>query len=196
MARIPWEVIGLALTVMGSGGCRVHPVSLAMTLAGDVIDAAELQELEPKMIGEPAAAANDVFGERNDTLVDLEDGGAWLVFEERNQHFAETYYVVEASAEGIITNLFKAKRNIDGLEDLQKIKQLTALTVGADRAECERACNFDEPLHAMYSLATGYDVYFYNSRNLTHTRGYRYCLLCFDPQGRCWEVRMLGVTAD
>ena len=73
---------------------------------------------------------------------------------------------------------------------------MTRKVVGADRAESEKALGLGEPVLHLLSTATGYDAYFYDARNLSHTRGKRYCILCFDPRGLCWEVRMVGMTAD
>ena len=177
-------------------GCRAHPVSLALTLAGDVVDRQDLTEREPLLIGEEVWAADAMFGPRHDTLIDRQTGGMWLVYAEPEERFAESYYVVEVSPDGEIANLFKVKRNIDGLEDLYRIRKMTRKVVGADRAESEKALGLGEPVLHFFSTATGYDAYFYDARDLSHTRGERYCILCFDPRGLCWEVRMVGMTAD
>ncbi len=188
-----------ALTVCAAvigAGCRAHPVSLALTLAGDVVDRQELAEREPLLVGEPASAADVMFGPRHDTLIDRGCGRKWLVYAEPGEKWAESYYVAQTDAGDRIGNLFKVKRNIDGLEDLYTIREMSRKIVGADRPECERVAGLHEPLHHFYSTATGYDAFFYDVRNLSHTRGARYCILCFDPRGLCWEVRQVGVTAD
>jgi hypothetical protein len=137
-----------------------------------------------------------MFGQRHDTLIARGSGGRWLVYPEPGEKLAESYWVVEVDPTGVIVNLLKVKRNIDGLEDVEKIHELNKKIVGADRAECERVSGLSSPLYHLFSTATGYDAYFYDARNITHTRGERYYILCFDPDGLCWEVRMVGVTAD
>ncbi len=190
------RVAGLASVLCLMAGCRAHPISLAITLAGDVVDREDVQAREPLLLGRPSSAADDMFGARHDTLYDRENGGKWLVYCEPGESLAESFYVVQVSPEDEILNLLKAKRNIDGLEDLYKLDEWEPLIVGANRAECESAIQFGESLYHLYSEATGYDTYFYDARNVLHTRGERYCILCFDPDGRCWEARLLGVTAD
>ena len=187
---------GMMPALMLGLGCRAHPISLTMTLVGDVVDQIDVEELEPLLIGENSATADDTFGPRHDTLLDQRGDGKWLVYADHGEKLVESFYVVELCAEDRITNLFKCKRNIDGLEDLQKVRDLERHTIGAKRAECEEALDAGEPIYHMLSTATGYDAWFYDVRNLTHTRQARYCILCFDPNGNCWEVRMLGVTAD
>lgn len=177
-------------------GCRAHPISLALTLAGDVIDGQEIDTMEPALLGEPAAAADEIFGLRHDTLIDRQTGGRWLVYAEAREDMAESFYVVETAPDETITNLFKCKRNIDGLEDLYKIRELEHKTIGATREECEQLGSLGEPIYHLFSTATGYEAYFYDARNITHTRLARYWILCLDPQERCWEIRMIGVTAD
>ena len=187
--------IGTAMLLVAAG-CRAHPISLAITLAGDVLDREDVSAREPLLVSQPSSAADGMFGPRHDTLFDVNSKGKWLLYAEPGETLAESYYVVEVDGNDTIVNLFKVKRNIDGLEDMYKIDEMTPRIVGADRKECEDAVGLDAPQYVMYSSATGYEACFYDFRNLTHTRGERYCILCFDPDGRCWEVRLVGVTAD
>lgn len=190
--------LSLALPVILAtlASCRAHPVALAISLAGDVVDREDISAREPLLVGQPSWEADEMFGPRHDTLYDYRSTGRWQVYAERGEAMAEAFYVVEVSPDDTIANLFKLKRNIDGLEDLRKIKKLNRRLVGADRAECERVAELGPCQYTMYSAATGYDALFYDARDLAHTRGERYWIFCFDPQGRCWEVRRVGVTAD
>lgn len=188
--------VGGCTIAAGVCGCRAHPISLAITLAGDVVDWEDVSAREPLLVGQPSQAADEMFGPRHDTLFDLRSGGRWQVYAQPGETLAESYYVVEVAGDDSIVNLMKVKRNIDGLEDLEKIRETDRKVVGADRAACEAAVGLSDPVYVMHSAATGYEACFYDARDLTHTRGERYWIFCFDPGGLCWEVRRVGVTAD
>ncbi|MFQ5490144.1 MAG: hypothetical protein ACE5GE_05420 [Phycisphaerae bacterium] len=192
----PIASAGALALLVALAGCRAHPISLAISLAGDVVDREDVSAREPLLVGKPATAADEMFGPRHDTLYDRRSPGRWQVYAESGEPMAESFYVVEVGPDESIENLFKVKRNIDGLEDLRSISQLSSRVIGADLAECEQEAGLGERQFVMYSQATGYDAYFYDARDLTHTRGERYWIFCFDPHGRCWEVRRVGVTAD
>jgi hypothetical protein len=176
-------------------GCRAHPISLAITLVGDAVDDRDNQQRKPKLVGRPMSAADEMFGRRHDTLVDVNIGLKWLIYPEPGESFAESFYVAEASREGTITGLFKCKRNIDGLEDVEKTKLLGGKVYGKPPSEAQAAGRLGDPLQIMRSEVTGAVARFYDARNWTHTRGARYCVLVFGPRDLCEEVRFVGVTA-
>ncbi|MCP4589177.1 MAG: hypothetical protein GY842_00395 [bacterium] len=196
MRRVTGGLI-LGLVIVGSllaGGCRLHPVSLAMTLIGDAVDDRDVEERKPLLMGKKAEAANEMFGERHDALVDDASGTKWLIYREPGESFSESFYVVETSPAGIITGLFKCKRNIDGLEDVRRRDELAELVYGKTPGECEADAGLDPPIFTMHSELTGAAARFYDVRNWTHTRGSRYCVLVFSLRNLCEEIRLIGVT--
>ena len=132
---------GLALC-----GCRAHPISLAITLVGDVVDDQDLKEREPLLIGKDPSAADAMFGRRHDTLVEVSTRWQWLIYPELHERVAESFYVVEVGAEGRITGLFKCKRNIDGLEDVEKTRVLGGHVYGKSAAEAQAAGGLADPI--------------------------------------------------
>ena len=61
----------MVLLVLGcaSCGCRAHPASLGLMLVGDVVADADLGDREAELMGKPPSAADEMFGERTDTLI-------------------------------------------------------------------------------------------------------------------------------
>lgn len=189
----------LILAVLTTGlvsGCRAHPLSLAITLVGDAVDDHDLRQRTPQLLGRDPGAADAMFGPRHDTLVDVSTGWKWLIYPQPGERLAESFYVAEVSAEGKVAGLFKCKRNIDGLEDVQRTRALAEQVYGKTPAEAQAAGRLSEPLMVMRSEVSGAVARIYDARNWTHTRGPRYCVLVFGPLNRCDEVRFIGVTAQ
>ena len=186
--------VSLFAAAVAIAGCRAHPVSLAITLIGDVVDDRDVKEREDALIGHPPSAADTMFGKRHDTLIDVAGNHQWIIYPEPGESLAESFYVV-VTRDDIITELFKCKRNIDGLEDLEHTREIENEAFGKSPEQCEAALRFEPPLLIMRSQASNVIARFYGARNWTHTRQARYCLLVFDQENRCQEVRMIGVTA-
>jgi hypothetical protein len=189
------HIIFIIATITGATGCRLHPISLAVSLVGEAVDDRDVQRRKPLLVGQDAAAADAMFGQRHDTLVDDATGSQWLIYREPGESFSESFFVVETGQDGRITGLFKCKRNADGLEDVEKTKHLAAAVYGKTPPECEADARLGAPLYAMHSAATKAAARFYNMPTWTNPEGVRYCVLVFGPRGLCDEVRVIGVTA-
>jgi hypothetical protein len=186
----------LSLAVAGGFACRAHPISLAITLVGDVVDDADIEKRKPLLVGKPSSAADQMFGRRHDTLVEVNTGCKWIIYPEPGERLAESFYVAEASAQDVITGLFKCKANIDGLEDVEKTRALAPRVYGRTPAEAQAAADLKDPLMVMHSEVSGAIARIYDARNWSHTRGPRYCVLVFGQKDLCEEVRFVGVTAQ
>jgi len=188
--------LGLMVAVAMASGCRLHPISLAVSLIGEAVDDRDVQERKPLLLGKHAEAADEMFGDRHDTLVDDATGDKWLIYPNPGERFSESFYVVETSATGRITGLFKCKRNTDGLEDVQKTKSLARIVYGKTPAECESAARLGEPVFTMHSECNGAAARFYNVRDLVFVSGAHYCVLVFSERNLCEEVSLIGVTTE
>ena len=188
--------VGLVVLVATAAGCRLHPISLAVSLIGEAVDDRDVQQRKPLLLGKDAAAADEMFGARHDTLVDDATNDKWLIYGERGERFSESFYVVETSAENRITGLLKCKWNTDGLEDVRKTKHLERIVYGKTPAECEADADLGEPALTMHSESSGAAARFYRVRDLVHTGGAHYCVLVFGRRGLREEVSIIGMTAQ
>lgn len=195
--RLARAACGMVILAIGiaAAGCRAHPASLAITVIGDVVDDRDVKARQTALLGRPVSAADEMFGKRHDTLIDINNDYRWVIYPEPGEQFAESFYVVEASPDQRVIGLFKCKRNIDGLEDIYKTRELEQKLLGLSPVDCEAAANLSPPVQVFRSEASGVVARIYNARDWTHTRGDRYCLLVFGPNNLCGEVRFIGVTA-
>lgn len=193
-----WTLTTLVLVPVAVlvGGCRAHPLSLAISLIGEAVDDRDVQERKPQLLGEGPEAADEMFGQRHDTLVDDAGGGKWLIYREPGESFSESFYVVETSPEGRITGLFKCKRNADGLEDVRETRKLAEVVYGKTPVECEVDAGLGPPVYTMHSELSGAAARFHDVGGWSHAAGVRYCVLIFSKRDLCEEVRLIGVTAS
>lgn len=193
-AKVSFALV-LAAVTAGAFACRAHPASLAITLVGDAVDDKDIKKRKVHLLGKPGAAADAMFGRRHDTLTELGTNRQWLIYAEPGETMAESFYVAEMDADGIIVGIFKCKRNIDGLEDVYKTKKLRGRLMGKTPEECEAEVGMANPIHVMRSAVSGAVARIYDARNWSHTRGSRYCMLVFNSANLCAEIRFVGVTA-
>lgn len=191
--------VGLLLggvCMLSSSGCRLHPVSLASMAIGDVIIDADVKKHQEKLYGEPVASADEMFGERQETLVYADDPGRELItYLVKGDLLDDQSWVVEAR-DGRLVALSRVKRNIDGVEDVVKAAAIKSKVMGKSPADCSRDAELKEPLATLRSRDTGEVMRVYDVRNWTNTRGARYCVLRFDQEERCRDIRLVGVSAS
>lgn len=202
-ADLPWRRVpagkvilsGIVLLAFIAGGCRAHPVSLAMLIAGDTVNDADVKDRRSKLIGRPEAEADIMFGTRLETVVDVERKGVSLIaYPVELDLLDSSRYVVEVE-DGLIVVIAKAKRNIDGLEDVIHGANLKRKLIGKTPAECSVAGELGKPLRTLRSREKGQLLRLYNARHWSDFLGARYCLLRFDGSDRCEGVTLIGVSA-
>ena len=199
MKATPRRIVATVLVTVAvamAAGCRLHPVSLAISLIGEAVDDRDVRQREPLLLRKGPKAADEMFGERHDTLVDDATGGRWLIYREPGETFSESFYVVETAPTGTITGLFKCKRNVEGLEDVRRTRRLADVVYGRTPAECEADADLGEPVFTMHSELSGAAARFYVAPHWTSTGNARYCVLVFSGRNLCEEVRFIGVTAE
>ena len=147
-------------------------------------------------MGRSEAAADEMFGWRLETLVDVERPEVRIIFYPvKNDLLKNSRYVVELE-DGKVVVLRKAKQNIDGIEDHIHAANLEKRLIGKTPAECSRDRDLGEPLRTLRSKETGEVLRVYDIRHWTDFMGARYCLLRFDGSDRCRDVTLMGVSAS
>lgn len=182
----------LALTV---GGCRAHPISLATLIAGDAINDSDVKERRSKLMGQDEAAADSMFGQRLETLIDVERQNVCIIFYPvENDLFKKSRYIVELENNKIVM-FAKTKQDIDGIEDLIHDANLERKLIGKTPKECSRDGDLGAPLRTFRSREKDQLLRVYDIRHWSDFMGARYCILRFDAHNRCQDVTLMGVSA-
>lgn len=180
-------------------GCRAHPLSLTLSTITARFDREDLQRRRAALEGKTIEAADRLFRARNDVLDPLDGGPAWVVFEDDRGKASESFYVVEATPDGRIVNVFKTKRNLAGLADIWRIRQVLKTCFTLTEEECESQAALGPRFREFLSRNTGYRAVFYDPRVTpleASEIGLRdFTILCFNEQDLCVDVRRVGVTA-
>ena len=189
-------ISALVVSAAFSAGCRLHPVSLATMAIGDAINDADVKKRQEELFDKPVTAADEMFGERQETLVDADDPQRELItYLVKGDPLDTQNWVVEARG-GKLVALSRVKRNIDGIEDAIKAMALEPKVMGKSPEECRRDAEFKAPVATLRSRDTGEVMRVFDVRNWTNWRGARYCVLGVDERDRCSSIRMVGVSAS
>jgi hypothetical protein len=185
----------VAFLALAAAGCRAHPGSLAMMLVGDAINDADVKDRRDLLMGKPEKAADSMFGQRLETLVDADRQGVSMIFYPvQGDILHSSRYIVEVE-NGAIVVFAKTKQNIDGVEDLVHNADLEKKLIGKAPAECSQEGNLGAPLRTLRSREKGQVLRVYDVRHWTDFQGARYCVLRFDGRDRCRSVALIGVSA-
>ncbi len=186
--------VGLMLAATGAG-CRALPASYAMMVVGDVVSDIDVKNRQEELVGKTATAADAMFGKPRATLVDPRRDRRLLVYPVKGDLLDSSRYVVELTGDQIVA-LSKTTENIDGAEDLIKAAALRDKLLERTPSECQRAGDFGRPALVLRDQSTWNLVHVYDVRNVTNLRGARYCVLQFDADNRCQDVKLVGVAAS
>jgi hypothetical protein len=186
-------VVGMVVALTVLGGCRMHPVSLATMVVGDLVSDVDVSGLQDELMGKPAEAADAKLGARKETFVDTEREQLAMMVYPAGDPLNAMRYVVETDS-GKIAIISKTKHNIDGMEDVLEETALRDKVIGASPAGARAKAGLGKPVRELRSVETGTIVRVYDMRNWTDARGARYCCLRYKSD-RCTEIRLIGVSA-
>ena len=185
----------VALLVLTIGGCRAHPISLATLIAGDAINDADVKDRRSQLVGQDEAAVDSMFGQRLETLIDVERRNVSIIFYPvENDLFKKSRYIVELE-DGVIVMFAKTKQDLDGIEDLIHDANLERKLIGKTPKECSRDGDLGTPLRTFRSREQDQVLRVYDIRHWSDFMGARYCILRFDAHNRCQDVTLMGVSA-
>jgi len=185
-----------AFLALAATGCRAHPASLATMLVGDAINDADVKDRRDLLMGKPEKAADSMFGQRLETLIDADRPGVSMIFYPvQGDILHSSRYVVEVE-NNVIVVFAKTKQNIDGVEDLIHNASLEKKLIGKAPAACSQEGNLGAPLRTLRSREKGQVLRVYDVRHWSDFMGARYCVLRFDRSDRCQSIALIGVSAS
>ena len=184
-----------SLAAAGSG-CSTA-VSIGIKLIGSAVDDADVKKHAKKLIGAELAAADELFGERTDTLRDLNSTRAWVTYPVKDFNlFGKDRYVVEV-LDGKIVALTRAEKNSDPKTDILRAVLVAGKVKGKPIGECQAQLEDVGPLLlTARSDATKTLSQLYDARLIKEFGSPHYCILRFDENELCNEVEFIGIGAS
>lgn len=186
----------LAATGLSSTGC-VTAVGIGVKLVGKAVDTLDVKEREKVLLGADLAKADELLGDRLDTLRDVNSDRSWVIYPvpKKQDPLGKDRYVVEVAAERIVA-LSRTEKNSDPKRDIPRALFIRSKVKGKTPAECIGPLDMDAPLLSVRSDATGLLSQIFDARHFKQLGSPDYCILRFDEQGLCKDVEFLGIGAS
>ena len=196
VALAPWLLIaGLAGSAATMSGC-VSAVSVGISLVGRVVDDADVKDHAKELMGKDVAAADERFGERLDTLREVNGPRTWHIYPVTNLNLlGKDRYVVEVRNNKIIA-ITRAETTSDFKTDVPRALFIASVADGKSPAECESELDLGRPLLTARSDSTGLLSQTYDGRIIEEFGRPHYCVLRFDEHEKCNKVEFVGVGAS
>ena len=118
--------------------CQTGPLRLTTLVVGDAINDADVKQRADVLLGANIAAADDLLGERLETLEDLGRANHWLcIYRVPGDLLGTSRYVVETQF-GQIAAISKTIQAMDGPSDLLGEIELRSKLGGKPAVYCEQ----------------------------------------------------------
>ena len=187
----------LAATLAAAGSGCTAAVSIGVKLIGSAVDDADVKKHSAKLIGAELAAADEVFGERIDTLRDVNSTRAWVIYPVKDYNIlGKDRYVVEVYDDEIVA-FTRAEKNSDHKTDIPRALIVANKVKGKPLAECETQLEDVGPLLLTVRRdSNGTLSQLYDGRLIKEFGSPHYCILRFDENELCSEVEFIGIGAS
>ncbi|MCC7293632.1 MAG: hypothetical protein IT449_16365 [Phycisphaerales bacterium] len=194
---VQFAVTASLLCVIGVlGGCRANPFSFSVDVVTSRLAQKELAEWEGRLVGMPIVEADELLGERNDTLEPLDAGPRWIIYNSPSNKQGESYLLARITPDNRIGQVGVWKRNRDGVYDIWRVKRLLEDCFTLTQAECEQEAGLPPAERDFVSVNTHFRAVFYEDSSFVTGGGQKYVILCFDDDDLCFEVRTVGALAE
>lgn len=168
-------------------------VGVGVQVVGSVVESENTRTLGAELVGQPPAQADAKLGMRVNTLRDVNGGREWLVYPNPQSVLNSQKYVVEV-ANGRIASVALAQEDSNPT-DLPAEFLYFQKVQGATPQGCEAQLGLGAPLLTLRSANTGGLVQIYDAHNIADFNTPHYCVVRFDPSGRCMKLDFVEIAA-
>ncbi len=198
--RASWvrlATLALVATLAAAGSGCTAAVSIGVKLIGSAVDDADVKKHSEKLLGAELTAADEVFGERIDTLRDVNSTRAWVIYPVKDYNIlGKDRYVVEVYDDKIVA-FTRAEKNSKSKTDIPRALLIANKVKGKPPAECETQLEDVGPLLlTARSDSTETLSQLYDGRLIKEFGSPHYCILRFDENELCSEVEFIGIGAS
>jgi hypothetical protein len=185
---------GLMLGAVGwlmftSTGCIATAVVLGAAAIGEQVRSQKTSVMADKLIGEPPDEADAALGPPIRTLVDTRGPRVLKVYPVEGDTEGLLRWVVEVEKDRIVAVTQVRKDPDAGRAAIEKAG-LDDLLIGRSPAEIRAHERFEEPALILRDRSTGGLVYVYDVEADRDLGKARYCVLDFDADDRCTDIRL------
>jgi len=195
LCKATFALAVVAMAALNSG-CIGSGVGMAVNVIGGVIDSADVKEKEKDLLGKPPSAADEMFGERLDTMRQQGGQRVWAIYDVKGltNPLGKDSYVVEVTG-GTIHSLSRVETTPDAKIDLPRVALIEEKVTGKPPAECQQELE-QAPIVTVRSERTGQLRQLYDGRIIKVFKKPYYCILKYDANDLCEDVDFQKVGAS
>lgn len=186
-----WSLVLLVPMCLASSGCITAGAVLATKVIGDTVNDADVKKREDQIIGQPASAADKMFGQRHDTLVDVKKRNRKLLM----YRAGSSHYFVAEVVDGKVITLDKKHVDDNLVGKLLKGSDMDDELIGRSPSECQRIADLGRPILTLHSEKNDDLVRVYNVKQKVELQA-KYCVLRFNADDRCRSVTLVELSAS
>lgn len=186
----------LSLALLAAVGC--NPVTtgakLGVKLVGDVIEDGDVKQRGETLVGQPVAAADEMFGNSIDEFKDVNGDRTWRTYPVKLDVLGGQRYVAEVRR-GRIVSLSKAERSGRKL-DIPRVLILKEKCKGKSPVQCQQIIELGSPLLSARSQKTNRLIQLYDAGMMTDLGTPHYCIVRYNESNACEDLEFVAVGAS
>jgi hypothetical protein len=176
------------------GGCTSTPVSLAISLAGDAVNDADVQQKSQQLMGVSTQQCDAVLGQPFDIFDSQQPQRQWRTYRVKDDVLNNYRYIVEFD-NGTVIAVSKAQKISDAVLDAATYAYFKEKCMGQTPAACEQIIG-RPPALTVKSELTGQVVQLYDARLVKQVQKPFYGVLRFGPDGTCSQIGLATIAAS
>ncbi len=184
----------LLVAVTGCSNPYKTAAKMGARLVGQSIEDKDVQAKGKALVGRPATAADEAFGQPVDVWKDVARERTWRSYPVQLDVLGKQRYVVAVSDEKIVA-VSKAEKS-DRKLDIPRAILLKEKVKGKSPQETESNLQLGRPVLAARSLKTNRLVQLYDAGSMTDMGKPHYCIVRYGGDDKCEDLEFLSVGAS
>jgi hypothetical protein len=178
-------------------GCAATPIGMGVKVAGQVVSDVDIKERGKQLLGQPPAAADNMFGMPEDVLESLFDSRTWRIYNNASDPLGLSRYIVEVANNQII-GVTKAQRYSEAAMDAARQLAAEGQVMGATPAQAEARLKMGPPKYTLRSTTTGQLIQLFDASliNIPGITNPEFCVVRYGPDQRVARVDLTTATAS
>jgi len=178
-------------------GCAATPIGMGVKVAGQVVSDMDIKERGKQLLGQPPAAADNMFGMPEDVLESRFDSRTWRIYNNASDPLGLSRYIVEVANNQII-GVTKAQRYSEAAMDAARQLAAEGQVMGATPAQAEARLKMGPPKYTLRSTTTGQLIQLYDASliNIPGITNPEFCVVRYGPDQRVARVDLTTATAS
>jgi hypothetical protein len=184
--------VAAMLLTLSSVGCTMAAKTGAQ-MVGDTVMTDEVKKYSAQLVGQPAAAADQVFGVPMQTLVNVQNNNQLRLYPVKDDVLKALVWAVASSPTGTILEVSMINTDPVSSKNLVTKLALESSYKGQTATQIEAGDYCKKRVMQFLSKTDGETIRVYDVTDFTNFMGARYCAIRFDRNGIFKSVKIFGL---